>query len=71
MNLRILLSDYCKDTAFCCRSGFSREIIAHKCDPTERTARAIAMDKTNIIPSEHLARSNEPEVKQEISNIFA
>jgi hypothetical protein len=30
----------------------------------------MAMYKTNIIPSEHLARTNEPEAKQEISNIF-
>jgi hypothetical protein len=28
------------------------------------------MAKTNIIPGEHLARTNEPEAKQEISNIF-
>jgi hypothetical protein len=30
----------------------------------------MAMDKTNIISSEHLARTNEPEAKQKISNIF-
>jgi hypothetical protein len=33
-----------------------------------RAVRALAMDKTNIIPSEHLARTNEPEAKQRISN---
>jgi hypothetical protein len=30
----------------------------------------MALDKTNIIPCKHLARTNEPEAKQEISNIF-
>ncbi len=39
-NLRILLSDCYKDTMFSCRSGFSRETIAHKCAPTEITGGA-------------------------------
>jgi hypothetical protein len=30
----------------------------------------MALDKTNIIPGEHLARTNEPKDKQNISNIF-
>jgi hypothetical protein len=30
----------------------------------------MAMTKTSVIPSEYLARTNEPEDKQEISNSF-
>jgi hypothetical protein len=30
----------------------------------------MALDKTNIIPGENLARTNEPEAKQNISNTF-
>jgi hypothetical protein len=30
----------------------------------------MAMAKTNIIAREHLARTKEPEAKQEITNIF-